>query len=312
MSFEHLTVLRDETVKAIISGSDGCYVDATFGRGGHTRLLLEQLGPNARVIGFDKDPAAIAVGQALSAADPRFQVIHASFASLAVELQTLGLLGAVDGIMADLGVSSPQLDDAERGFSFMHDGPLDMRMDCSQGISAADWLAQVAEAELADVLKTYGEERFAKRIARAIVQARATTPIVRTKQLADIVAAAHPAWERHKHPATRAFQAIRIAINAELDDIQDFLAQTLQALKPDGVLAVISFHSLEDRLVKQFIQKHERGDDFPPGLPVTIAQLRPQLRRVGKAIEPSEAEVERNPRARSARLRVAKRLAVAA
>ncbi len=311
-TFVHQTVLLNEAVASVLGAPNGLYIDATFGRGGHTRHLLAQLGPAARVLGFDKDPQAVAAGQALQAEDARFEIVHGSFAALGAVLTARGLLGQVDGILADLGVSSPQLDDASRGFSFMQDGPLDMRMNSAAGQSAAEWLAVVAEAELADVLKTYGEERFARRIARALVQARAEQPITRTKQLADIVAAAHPAWEKHKHPATRSFQAIRIAINAELADVEHLLEQSLAALRPGGRLAVISFHSLEDRLVKQFIQRQEKGDDFPRGLPVTVDMLKPMLKRVGKALEPSEAEVEANPRARSARLRVAERLGGAA
>jgi len=311
-AFQHLTVLCEETVDAVLGDRQGCYVDATFGRGGHSRRLLAELGPRARVIGFDKDPQAIAAGEALAGADARFSIIHDSFATLAERLAERGLDGQVTGILADLGVSSPQLDDAERGFSFMNDGPLDMRMDPTRGQSAAAWLATVGEEDLAEAFKTYGEERFARRIARALVAARGREPITRTKQLADLIAAAHPAWEKHKHPATRCFQAIRILVNRELGDLEDFLAQALRVLAPGGRLAVISFHSLEDRIVKQFIQREAKGDDFPPGLPVTWQQLKPQLRKIGKAIEPSSAEVERNPRARSARLRVAERLEVAA
>ena len=311
-AFVHQTVLLDEAVVSILGAPDGVYVDATFGRGGHTRHLLSRLGPDARVIGFDKDPAAIAAGQALAAQDTRFAIVHESFADILSVLKAEGLAGTIDGVLADLGVSSPQLDDAERGFSFMNDGPLDMRMDPTRGESAAEWLADVAEDELARVLYEYGEERHSRRIARAIVKARADKPITRTRELAEIVAAAHPAWEKHKHPATRAFQAIRIAINSELADIERFLRDALAVLKPGGRLAVISFHSLEDRLVKQFFQKEARGDDFPPGLPVTVDMLKPRLRLRGKAVEPSAAEVAANPRARSARLRVAEKLAEAA
>lgn len=311
-TFAHQTVLLDEAVVSILGAPDGVYVDATFGRGGHTRHLLSRLGPDARVIGFDKDPAAIAEGRALAAQDTRFAIVHESFADILSVLKAEGLAGNIDGVLADLGVSSPQLDDAERGFSFMNDGPLDMRMDPTRGEGAAEWLADVAEDELARVLYEYGEERHSRRIARAIVKARADKPITRTRELAEIVAAAHPAWERHKHPATRAFQAIRIAINSELADIERFLRDALAVLKPGGRLAVISFHSLEDRLVKQFFQKEARGDDFPPGLPVTVDMLTPRLRIRGKAIEPSAAEVAANPRARSARLRVAEKLAEAA
>jgi len=311
-TFVHQTVLLDDAVVSILAAPDGVYVDATFGRGGHTRHLLAQLGPGARVIGFDKDPAAIAEGQALAAQDTRFAIVHESFADILSVLKAEGLAGNIDGVLADLGVSSPQLDDAGRGFSFQNDGPLDMRMDPTRGESAAEWLADVAEDELARVLYEYGEERHSRRIARAIVKARIDKPITRTRELAEIVAAAHPAWERHKHPATRAFQAIRIAINSELADIERFLRDALAVLKPGGRLAVISFHSLEDRLVKQFFQKEARGDDFPPGLPVTVDMLKPRLRLRGKAIEPSAAEVAANPRARSARLRVAEKLVEAA
>ncbi|MFZ5560631.1 MAG: 16S rRNA (cytosine(1402)-N(4))-methyltransferase RsmH [Pseudomonadota bacterium] len=308
----HQTVLLDEAVVSILGARDGVYVDATFGRGGHTRYLLARLAPEARVLGFDKDPEAIAAGELLAREDSRFTVLHASFAEILSVLKARGLAGTIDGVLADLGVSSPQLDDAERGFSFLKDGPLDMRMDTTRGQSAADWLAAVAEVELARVLFEYGEERHSRRIARAIVKARAARPITRTKELADIVAAAHPAWERQKHPATRSFQAIRIAINSELADLETFLRGAVAVLKPGGRLAVISFHSLEDRLVKQFFQKEAKGDDFPAGLPVTVDMLKPRLKIVGKAIEASAAEVAANPRARSARLRVAQKLAEAA
>jgi 16S rRNA (cytosine1402-N4)-methyltransferase len=311
-TFVHQTVLLNEAVVSVLGARDGIYVDATFGRGGHTRHLLSQLDAGARVIGFDKDPQAIVTGQVLAAEDARFAIVHDSFASILDVMTRMGLDGQVDGVLADLGVSSPQLDDADRGFSFMNDGPLDMRMDVTRGQSAAEWIAEVAEDELARVLFEFGEERHSRRIARAIVRVRAATPITRTKQLADIVAEAHPAWEKHKHPATRSFQAIRIFINNELGDIEQFLRDALRVLKPGGRLAVISFHSLEDRLVKQFFQKEAKGDDFPPGLPVTVDMLNPRLKIVGKAIDPSAEEVNANPRARSARLRVAEKIAEAA
>ena len=307
----HISVLLDETVSAVITDIDGVYVDATFGRGGHSRALLAKLGSKARLIGFDKDPLAIAEGLSLAKADARFSIVHDSFASLGDYCDAYSLSGQVQGVMADLGVSSPQLDDAERGFSFMNDGPLDMRMDTTRGVTAAQWLKDISESDLADVLHGYGEERFARRIAKAIVTARATRAIDTTKVLADIVATAHPAWEKHKHPATRSFQAIRIALNRELDDLRDFLDQSLKVLAPAGRLAVISFHSLEDRMVKRFIEKHCKGDDFPAGLPVTQSQMRPLLKRVGKPVVPTESEVQNNVRARSSRLRVAERLAVA-
>lgn len=310
-TFVHQTVLLNEAVVSVLGARDGIYVDATFGRGGHTRHLLAQLDAGARVIGFDKDPHAIAAGEMLAAEDARFSIVHDSFASILDVMTRMGLNGQVDGVLADLGVSSPQLDDADRGFSFMNDGPLDMRMDVTRGQSAAEWITEVPEEELARVLFEFGEERYSRRIARAIVRVRAETPITRTKQLADIVAEAHPAWEKHKHPATRSFQAIRIFINNELGDIERFLRDSLQVLRPGGRLAVISFHSLEDRLVKQFFQKEAKGDDFPPGLPVTVDMLKPRLKIVGKAIDPSAEEVEANPRARSARLRVAEKIAEA-
>lgn len=297
---------------SVLGAQDGIYVDATFGRGGHARHLLAKLGASAQLLGFDKDTQAIAAGDALTAEDPRFAIVHESFADIQLVLNARGLAGQVDGVLADLGVSSPQLDDAERGFSFQNDGPLDMRMDVTRGESAAQWLANVAEDELARVLFQYGEERHSRRIARAIVKARAENPITRTRELAEIVAAAHPAWEKHKHPATRSFQAIRIAINNELGDIETFLRAALAVLKPGGRLAVISFHSLEDRLVKQFFQKEAKGDDFPRGLPITVDMLKPRLKIIGKAIGPSAEEVEANPRSRSARLRVAEKIAEAA
>ena len=311
-AFVHQTVLLDEAVVSVLGARDGVYVDATFGRGGHTRHLLAQLDADARVIGFDKDPQAIAAGQLLAAEDARFSIVHESFADILDVMTAMGLAGSVNGVLADLGVSSPQLDDAERGFSFMNDGPLDMRMDVTRGQSAAEWIADVDETELARVLFEFGEERHSRRIARAIVRVRAENPITRTKQLADIVAEAHPAWEKHKHPATRAFQAIRIFINNELGDIERFLRDALRVLKPQGRLAVISFHSLEDRLVKQYFQKEAKGDDFPPGLPITVDMLKPRLKIIGKAIDPSVEEVSANPRSRSARLRVAEKIAEAA
>jgi 16S rRNA (cytosine1402-N4)-methyltransferase len=307
-AFTHQTVLLNEAVVSVLGPRDGIYVDATFGRGGHTRHLLAQLDAGAHVVGFDKDPQAVTAGEQLAAEDSRFSIEHDSFASILGVMTRMGLAGRVDGVLADLGVSSPQLDDAERGFSFMNDGPLDMRMDVTRGQSAAEWIAAVAEDELARVLFEFGEERHSRRIARAIVRVRTETPITRTKQLADIVAEAHPAWEKHKHPATRSFQAIRIFINNELGDVEQFLRDALRVLKPGGRLAVISFHSLEDRLVKQFFQKEAKGDDFPPGLPVTVDMLKPKLKIIGKAIDPSEAEVSANPRSRSARLRVAEKL----
>ena len=300
----HISVLLHETVDGVLAGRDtGIYVDATFGRGGHTRLLLSKLDQDARVYAFDKDPQALEVAAQLEQEDSRFRIIHASFADIQAELARIGIT-EVDGIMADLGVSSPQLDQAERGFSFMQDGPLDMRMDNSQGPTAAQWLLEIEEEKLANIIFQYGEERYSRRIARAIKQAGEITT---TAQLAEIVKTAHPKWEKHKHPATRSFQAIRIAINKELDDIEKFLPQAVELLKATGQLAVISFHSLEDRLIKQFIQKESSlAEDSGWGMPQAQVDTR-RLKKVSR-VRASEAEIKANPRSRSAWLRVAERL----
>ncbi|MDM1269028.1 16S rRNA (cytosine(1402)-N(4))-methyltransferase RsmH [Acinetobacter indicus] len=301
----HISVLLHETVDALLAERNtGVYVDGTFGRGGHTRLLLSKLDEHARVYAFDKDPQALAVAAELEQQDPRFKIIHASFADLKQELAARGI-EQVDGVMADLGVSSPQLDQAERGFSFMQDGPLDMRMDNSQGETAAEWLLQIEEEALANIIFKYGEERYSRRIAKAIKNAGL---IETTGQLAEIVKTAHPKWEKHKHPATRTFQAIRIAINKELEDIDIFLPQAVEVLKPEGRLAVISFHSLEDRLIKQFIQKESSlAEDTGWGLPQVQQDTR-RLKKIAR-IRASEEEVKANPRSRSAWLRVAEKLA---
>lgn len=305
--FLHETVLLHETVEGCVHNPDGVYVDGTFGRGGHSRLLLDKLSAQGRLIGIDKDPLAIATGEALAQEDARFQIVRGSFAHLKAHLATLGI-EHVDGILLDLGVSSPQLDDAERGFSFLRDGPLDMRMDPERGISAAEWVAKTPEADIARVFKEYGEERFAKRMARRLVLAREQAPITRTVQLAEILKEANPAWERHKHPATRTFQAIRIAVNNELGDLETVLHDSVDVLAAHGRLAVISFHSLEDRLVKRFIRTQEKGREYPPGLPITEDQLGKTMRRIGKAMMPSADEVRHNARSRSAVLRIAERL----
>ena len=302
----HISVLLHETVDALLADRNtGIYIDATFGRGGHTRLLLSKLDEHAQVYGFDKDPQALETAAQLEQEDSRFKIIHASFADLKQELEERGI-GLVDGVMADLGVSSPQLDQAERGFSFMKDGPLDMRMDNSKGPTAADWLVSVDEEHLANIIYQYGEERYSRRIAKAI---KAAGYIDTTAKLAEIVKVAHPKWEKHKHAATRTFQAIRIAINKELEDIEVFLPQALEVLKTDGRLAVISFHSLEDRLIKQFIQKEANlAEDTSWGMP----QEREDTRRLKKIsrVRASDEEVKANPRSRSAWLRVAERLAL--
>ncbi|NUF61392.1 16S rRNA (cytosine(1402)-N(4))-methyltransferase RsmH [Acinetobacter bereziniae] len=300
----HISVLLHETVDALLAGRNtGIYVDGTFGRGGHTRLLLSKLDENSKVYAFDKDPQALEVAYQLEKEDPRFKIIHASFADLQQELNQLDIY-QVDGIMADLGVSSPQLDQAERGFSFMHDGPLDMRMDNSQGQTAAEWLLDVEEEHLANIIFQYGEERYSRRIAKAIKQAGY---IETTGKLAEIVKVAHPKWEKNKHAATRTFQAIRIEINKELDDVHTFLPQAVDLLKSNARLAVISFHSLEDRIIKQFIQKESTlTEDNGWGLPQKVQDTR-RLKKIDR-IRASEEEVKMNPRSRSAWLRVAERL----
>lgn len=306
--FEHRPVLLDESVQALNIKADGVYVDATFGRGGHSAAVLAQLSADGRLLGIDKDPQAIATAHARFAADERFSIHQGSFAELADIAAAAGVAGQVDGVLMDLGVSSPQLDDASRGFSFLRDGPLDMRMNPDQGLSAAEWLAKAKAGDIARVLKEYGEERFAKRIAGAIVAAREEAPIETTARLAEVVKAANPKWEKDKHPATRAFQGIRIFINRELDDLDDCLARVIDVLAPGGRLAVISFHSLEDRKVKRFMRDQARGDDFPAGLPVTQDQLNPKLKVIGKAIYAGAEELKVNPRARSAVLRVAEKV----
>ena len=306
--FSHITVMLHEAVDALAIKPDGIYVDGTFGRGGHSRLILSRLGEGGRLLAIDRDPLAIAEAQTIK--DPRFEIIPGAFSGLADYLAERGLTGKVDGLLLDLGVSSPQLDDAERGFSFQKDGPLDMRMDPTSGVSAAQWLAHAEAEDIAWVLKEFGEERFAKKIARAIVHDRDQTPFTRTRQLAELIARLVPNKEKNKHPATRSFQAIRIYINSELEEVERALHGALQVLAPQGRLAVISFHSLEDRIVKQFIRRQEKGPEIPHGLPLTEAQLAGNrtLRSLGMAMKPSEEEIAANPRSRSSMLRVAQRL----
>lgn len=310
--FAHTTVLLEPTVAMVLGvhsltkldkrSVSGVYVDATFGRGGHSRLLLQYLADDAKLIVFDKDPQAIAVANELAEQDDRVLVVHDSFASLNRQLDRLGI-AQVDGLMADLGVSSPQLDDGSRGFSFRHDGAVDMRMDTTTGQTVAEWLSVVSTDELADVLYRYGEERHSRKIARAI---KAMDSYHSTLQLAEVIKQAHPNWQKGKHPATQSFQAMRIFINNELGDVESFLEQSLTALKADGKLAVISFHSLEDRLIKQFLQKHSRGryeeDEHLP-----IPPVRPKYFGKPARIAPSDDEIKQNPRARSAWLRGAVR-----
>jgi len=306
---EHVPVLLHEAVEALNIRADGIYIDATFGRGGHSQLILDQLGESGRLIGFDKDEAAIAVAQQRFGDDPRFSIIHGSFVSIPEVVEAQGLTHKIDGILIDLGVSSPQLDEAERGFSFMKDGPLDMRMNQSVGQTAAEWLNTADEADICAVIKGYGEEKFGKRIANAIVLQRVENPLQTTAELAELIDRASPVKDKYKHPATRTFQAVRIFINRELDDLDDVLSGSLSVLSKQGRMAVISFHSLEDRKVKHFLRDQARGPQFPKGLPIMHQETQGSIRLIGKAIKAGEGELQRNPRARSAILRIAEALA---
>lgn len=301
---KHCSVLLNEAVEGLAVQPEGCYIDATFGRGGHSRAILQRLGDRGCLIAVDRDRRAFESGQGLAAEDQRFAIFHGSFAAQLPQLSGR----QVNGILFDLGVSSPQLDDAVRGFSFMQDGPLDMRMDDEHGQTAEEWLNTAKEEEISRVLWGYGEERFARRIARAIVSRRQQHALKRTTELAGLIAAAMPRHDKHKHPATRSFQAIRIFINAELDELRQALKDSVELLVAGGRLVVISFHSLEDRLVKQFIRDMSRGQRLPAGLPVQHEQSNAVLRPIGKAIFASSDEVAANPRARSAVMRVAEKL----
>ncbi|MCR3755476.1 MAG: 16S rRNA m(4)C1402 methyltransferase [Sodalis sp. Psp] len=310
-NYIHTAVLLDEAVKSLNLRPDGVYLDGTFGRGGHSRSILSQLNKQGRLFAIDRDPTAIEEARVID--NPCFTIVHRLFSTMAEYMAEQDLLGQVDGILLDLGVSSPQLDDPKRGFSFMRDGPLDMRMDTTHGQPAAQWLAQATVDDIAWVLKTYGEERFAKRIAQAIVEKNRQRPITRTRELATLIASITPFWYKHKHPATRSFQAIRIYINRELEEIERALDSALTVLAPGGRISVISFHSLEDRLVKRFIRRHSRGPQVLAGLPLTEAQIaeryqdRCQL-KASRKIQPSAREINNNPRARSSVLRFAEKL----
>lgn len=312
-SFQHISVLLNESIDGLNIKPDGIYIDGTFGRGGHSRTILSKLGENGRLYSIDRDPTAIAEAQKID--DPRFTIIHGPFSGMEQYAQTHELVEKVDGVLLDLGVSSPQLDDAERGFSFMKDGPLDMRMNPTTGLSAAQWLAEAEAEDISWVLKEFGEERFAWRIAKAIVQYRENEenePLTRTSQLAKLISDVSPSREKKKHPATRSFQAIRIYINSELEEIDTALKGALKILAPEGRLSIISFHSLEDRMVKRFMRKESKGPEVPHGIPMTEEQIKAlgsaALKTVGKAIKPSSNEVEANSRSRSSVLRVAEKL----
>ena len=302
----HIPVLLHEALTALCIQHDGLYLDCTFGRGGHSRAILAELGASGRLIGFDRDPSALAVARNLAQEDPRFEIVHTAFSELETALDSLAV-SRVHGILMDLGVSSPQLDEAGRGFSFQADGPLDMRMDPTSGESAADWIARADSDEIAHVLWVFGEERFSRRIARAIVEARELTPIVTTTQLSQIVTRAQPKKDQNKHPATRSFQGIRLYINGELTEVEQGLEAAMNRLEVGGRLAVISFHSLEDRLVKRALRDASRPPKGDPRMPLPDSVAQPKLKLVGKAIKASPDELRLNPRARSAVLRIAER-----
>ena len=309
IEFSHQPVLLDEVLEALDVKPNGIYIDATYGYGGHSTAILEKLSEQGRLLAIDKDPIAVNLAQKRHQNEPRISIYRRSFTCLKQLTDSFSLIGKIDGILLDLGVSSPQLDDPKRGFSFIREGPLDMRMDSAQHQTAAEWLAGVDEFELTRVIKDFGEERYAKRIAKAIVTARTHRRLCTTTQLANLIATVVPRKEKNKHPATRTFQAIRIVINRELQELQATLPQCLEALRKGGRLVVISFHSLEDRIVKQFIRYHSRQRaGIPRGLPVMTAELVPELREIGGVTRASEAERKHNPRARSAVLRVAERL----
>ncbi len=302
----HITVLLNEAVEALAIRPEGVYVDGTFGRGGHSRAILARLGAGGRLIAFDRDPVAVQAGQAVQ--DPRFELVHAPFSDFAAALAERGV-ERVDGVLLDLGVSSPQLDEAGRGMSFRFDAPLDMRMDTTRGMTAAEWLAEASVADITQVLREYGEERFAYEIAKAVVAARAGGHVATTGQLAAIVEKAVRTREPGQHPATRTFQALRICVNQELEELSLVLPQVVAALAVGGRLVVISFHSLEDRIVKRFMRDESRPPQLPARLPVRAADLpKPRLGLVGKPVRPSDAEVAANARSRSAVMRVAERM----
>ncbi len=306
----HVPVLLEEALQALQVKQDGVYVDATYGRGGHAQEILKRLGAHGQLLVFDRDPQACEDARRKFGADVRMKITQGPFSLLERTIDNLGLAGKINGILFDLGVSSPQLDDARRGFSFRTDGSLDMRMNPQAGESAADWIRRAEENEIARVIREYGEERFAKRIARVIVSERDIEPIMTTRRLAEIVSRAVPSREKNKDPATRTFQAIRIHINRELEELREVLPQTIRLLATGGRLVAISFHSLEDRIVKHFLRVEMKGDDLPPDFPVRHDQFHPRLKTVGKVIRAGDAEARRNPRARSAVLRVAERTGV--
>lgn len=304
----HKTVLLDEAVTELLSDLDGIYIDGTYGRGGHSAAILAGLSAAGRLLAFDRDSEAVACALTRHAGDLRFEIVKGEFSGMRECINARGYEGKVSGVLLDLGVSSPQLDESGRGFSFMHDGPLDMRMNTGQSLSAESWVNHASVEEMTRAFREYGEERYAKRIASAIERERMICPITRTLQLANIVTEANPAWEKHKHPATRVFQAIRIVVNDELGELERVLADIVDVLAPGGRLVVIAFHSLEDRMVKQFLRSQSRGIELPRSVPVRGELPGKTMRLVGRAYKPSEAEINDNPRARSAVMRVGEKL----
>lgn len=313
-AFKHISVLLNESIDGLAIKPDGIYIDGTFGRGGHSRVILSKLGPNGRLFSIDRDPQAIEAAKKID--DPRFTIIHGPFSGIERYAEEYDLINQVDGVLFDLGVSSPQLDDADRGFSFMKDGPLDMRMDPTSGIPVSQWLLEADLDDITWVIREFGEDKHARRIAKAIVAYRENEenePLTRTGQLAKLISEAAPkSFKEKKHPATRTFQAFRIYINSELEEIDVALKGALAVLAPEGRLSVISFHSLEDRMVKRFMRKESKGPEIPHGLPLTDEQIKAlgsaKLTLVGKATKPSQEEIDMNPRSRSSVLRVAERI----
>ncbi len=301
MSGQHITVLLEEAVEALCLEPNDIVIDGTFGRGGHSRLILEKLGPSGRLIGIDKDLTAVNHAKE-NIKDSRFEIVHGSFSDIENIAKNLGVLGKANAVLLDLGVSSPQIDQAERGMSFMNDGPLDMRMDQTQGQTCSEFLEQVSESDLANILFNYGDEKFSRRIAKSIVLRRVLSPILTTRDLASIIAEAMPVRDKHKHPATRSFQALRIYLNKELEDLEIFLKNIEKILAPNGRLGIISFHSLEDRLVKTFFNSKTKEPELPRGLPVR-SNFKPTWKLLDKKLKPSELELEKNNRARSAIMR---------
>ena len=308
MTQNHISVMLNACIEGLNIKPNGIYIDGTFGRGGHSQLILEKLGLDGRLIAVDKDMQAVEYAHENFNQDKRFSIYHQGLEALPDLIQKLNLTGKIDGVLLDLGVSSPQLDDPSRGFSFKQDGPLDMRMDTTQGLSAKEWLAKAKAEEIAQVLRDLGEERFAKRIAGAIVRAREEKEIATTAELAEIVRKANPKWEKHKDPATRSFQAIRIFINQELSELEHLLSQITSMLNKNGRLVVLSFHSLEDRIIKRFLKRQSQGEPLPRGLPVKEEMLNKTMKVIGKAIKPSQEEVKNNVRARSAVLRIGEKI----